>query len=245
MAASPGGSRAEAAEQRREGLLATLQQLEEEDDEAVMQRYREQTRLNKVAPGERKSLIERQSEKKGGALDHSEQRIKATEQATEALKTQRDKCQTAIDDDVAALELLEGHIAQVVRKLDAVKAGHRSRRRERDKLIALLDESKRKSALLVKECGFWHAKSRRDEHLRSRDFATQLLRAERGFSCEIGSTCTASQAHDRSIVAKRTSSVLSTASSRRGRGGVLSTSTSAVSLPQPRRLGQSHSAVSL
>lgn len=243
MATSPGGSRAEAAQQRREGLLATLQQLEDEDDAAVMQRYREQTRLNKVAPGERRSLIARQSEKRGGALDHSEQRIKATEQATESLKTQRAKCQASIDDDVSALEQLEAHIAQVVRKLDAVKAGHRSRRSQRDQLIALLDESKRKSASLVKECGFWHAKSRRDEHLRSRDYATQLLRAERGFSCEIGSTCTASQAHDRGIVAKRTSSVLS--SSRRGRGGLLSTSASAVSLPQPRRLGQSHSAVSL
>lgn len=213
-------------EMRRQALVANLAKLEE-TDEALLKRYREKTQLNKPAPGIRRSLLERQADSGGNqgseAFEQSERLIKAAEQMTNSLKYRRAKCQEAIHANEEAVQQLDARIAAYRHKLDVVRASYNSRCEERDRLRLLLADSMEKSASLMLDCGVCRTKSRRDDHLRSRAFATVTLRAERGFSCATGSTCTAKEARERSLMSKRAASRLSTLSG--GSQTAISTST--------------------
>lgn len=193
-------------------LKANLAKLEEESNEELLKRYQEQTRLNKVEPGVRKSLIERQADvgkiQGGQSFKQAEQRIKVTEQTTTSLKSRRAKCQEAIDADVAAMHRLDVSIAEYTRKLQAVNANYEAHCNERVKLKNLLAESKQKSASLMQDCGTWRAKVRRDDHLRSRAFAAEMLRTEKGFSCAQGTTCTLEEARQRSLILRQSKSTI-------------------------------------
>lgn len=197
-------------------LKANLAKLEEESNEQLLKRYQEQTRLNKAEPGVRKSLIERQTDlgkiQGGQAFKQAEQRIKVTEETCASLKFRRAKCQEAIDADLAAMHHLDLSIAEYTRKLQVVTANYKAHCDERERLKNLIAESKQKSARLMQDCGIWRAKVRRDDHLRSRAFAAEMLRTEKGFSCAQGTTCTLKEAQQRSLMLRQSKSTICTKS---------------------------------
>ena len=222
---------AEVALKSRDAMMATLEQVEGQDDAAMLARYREKARLNKATPGKRRTLRERQADamndQGGEAFKQSEQRIKATEQLTSGLRRRRAKCQEDIDADRAALRRLDARIAEARRKADAVTKTLTQRRMDRERLAKVLADSQRESAGLVSQCGAWTDKNRRNDRRRQRHFASQLLRSERGFSCDVGTTCSRAEALQRRIYSdsRRSSSlaasaslpILSSSSSRAGR----------------------------
>ena len=207
----------------RKSTLDALNAIEDQDPEEALRRYREQTQLNKPKDGERVSLMDRQSstnQKGEEAFKQSERIIRSTAAMTDGLKARRSKCQEGIDNDVAALRLLEKELAEFERKHRAVANSHAARVSERGRLAAVLEDSKHRTRNLTVECSEWRAKNLRDTDRHTKKLASETLRGARGFGCDPGTTCSVKEA------LSRTRSGASLAASRR-----LGKTASAATLP--------------
>ena len=218
-----GTSTKDAMSDSKAQALSALNAIEDQDPEEALRRYREQTQLNKPKDGKRVSLLERQSnsgQSGGDAFKQSERIIKSTAAMTDGLKERRSKCQDEIDADNEAVMRLDKELAEFERKYKIVVASHDVRVKERDRLRAVLDDSKAKTDQLTVECSEWRAKNLRDTDRHTKRLATETLRGARGFGCDPGTTCTVKEA------LSRTRSGASLAASRK-----MGTNRSAATLP--------------